>query len=141
MSGPNIDLMRRWVDVYNARDVEAMVGYFDPTIELHSAFAAIGGGTYYGHSGVYSWHRDMQEAWGSELRIEPERYFDFGDQTLTFHVVRGRGSQSGAEVAMPGALITTWRGGRIASWRSYAHREDALRVLGVTEDELEPIEP
>ena len=42
---------------------------------------------------------------------------------------------------MPGALVTRWRDGRIAYWKSYAHRKDALTDLGVTEDELEPLAP
>jgi hypothetical protein len=83
----------------------------------------------------------MQDAWGEEIRFEPERHFDLGEQTLTFYIVHGRGSHSGAEVAMPGALLTRWREGRIAYWKSFAHREDALRELGVTVDELTPVAP
>lgn len=141
MSKSNIEVLRRWVEVYNARDIAAMEKYFDPGLELHSAFAAVGGGVYWGLEGLRSWHRDMQEAWGEDIRFESERHFDLGDETLTFYVVHGRGSHSGAQVAMPGALVTRWRAGRIAYWRSYAHREDALSDLGVSEEELEPIDP
>ena len=31
--------------------------------------------------------------------------------------------------------------GGLAIYRSYLHRDDALRDLGVSEDELEPIDP
>lgn len=137
MSTRNIEVLNRWIEAYNARDIEAMVEYFDPGLELHSAFAAVGGGVYHGLDGLRSWHRDMQDAWGEEIRFESERHFDLGEETLTFYVVHGRGSHSGVQVAMPGALLTGWRDGRIAYWRSYAHREDALRELGISEDELE----
>ena len=33
------------------------------------------------------------------------------------------------------------RDGLIVHLKAYAHREDTLRDLGVTDDELEPIEP
>ena len=78
--------------------------------------------------------------WGDEFRVEPEAYFDFGDQTLAFIVARGRGKQSGAEVAMPAAQAR-WRDGLCAFIKAYRHREDALTELGVYEDGLEPIEP
>jgi hypothetical protein len=37
---------------------------------------------------------------GEESFIEPEAFFDFGEQTLAFTVVRARGKQSGAEMAL-----------------------------------------
>ena len=42
---------------------------------------------------------------------------------------------------MPITLVTRWRDGLIVNIASYAHREDALSDLGVSEDELEPIAP
>ncbi len=123
MSERTVELLRGWIDAYNARDVEAQIVYFDPSLELHSAFAAVGGGVYHGHAGLRSWHRDMQDAWGDEIRFEAEAFFHLAEHTLVFYVVHGRGSHSGVEVAMPGALVVRWREGRIAYWRSYAHRE------------------
>jgi len=155
MSRANVETVKRAFDAYNRRDLAtyddlctadfeyfpALMGIIEGESFLHSAFAAIGGGVYRGLAGLRSWHRDMQDTWGEEIRLQAERHFDLGDETLTFHVVHGRGSHSGAQVAMPGALVTRWRDGRIACWRSYAHRDDALRDLGVTENELEPIAP
>jgi hypothetical protein len=34
-----------------------------------------------------------------------------------------------------------WRDGLAVHMKAYAHREDALRDLGVSEDQLEPIDP
>jgi hypothetical protein len=136
-----IDILLLSVEAYNARDVEAMLAHFDPAVELRSAFADVGGGFYSGHDGVRAWHSDMQDAWGNEIRVEPERYFVCGEALLMFWTVHGRGSHSGADVAMPGALVTKWRGERMIYWRSYAQREDALHDLGVTEADLEPVDP
>jgi hypothetical protein len=83
----------------------------------------------------------MEDAWGDEIRAEPEAYFDLGEHTLGFLVFHGHGRHSGAEVAMPIALVTRWRNSLLVYIKGYAHREDALRDLGVSEDELERIEP
>jgi ketosteroid isomerase-like protein len=100
-----------------------------------------GGAVYHGHDGVRRWWRDQEEAWGAGLRVEPEAYLDVGEHTLISYVARGRGSNSGAEVEMPFAGVIRWRGGLAIYYRSYLHRDDALRDLGVSEHELEPIEP
>ena len=133
----NIELLRGFGDALNARDIEAMLAYCDPNIELHSGIAAIQG-VYHGHDGVHRWHCDNQEVWG-QIGVETEAVFDLGEHTLTFYVAHGRGQGSGVEVAMLQAAVVRWRDGLITYIKSYRDREDALRDLGVTEDELEPI--
>jgi hypothetical protein len=141
VSDQNVELHRCLIKAYNARDVEALIAYLDPGVELHPVFAAAGGAVYHGHDGVRSWYRDQADAFGDELRVEPEAYFDLGEQTLLFYVLRGRGRQSGADVAMPLAQVCSWRDGVGVYSKMYASSEDALGDLGVSEDALEPIAP
>jgi hypothetical protein len=42
---------------------------------------------------------------------------------------------------MPFAMVASCRAGLIFYWKGYAHREDALSDLGVSQQELERIEP
>jgi ketosteroid isomerase-like protein len=141
MSEGNVEGLRRVVQAYNARDIDAFTAYFDPSGEFHAAFAAVGGGVYHGHEGVRKFFRDIEDAWGEDNSLEPEAYFDLGEHTLAFHVLRARGRHSGAEVSTPIAHVFRWREGLIAYAKSYVHKEEALRDLGVSEDELEPIKP
>ena len=141
MSERNVELLRRWIEVFNERDIETLIGMCDPAIELRSVFAAVGGGVYYGHDGMRRWHRDLQEAWGEQIRLQPEAYFDLGEHTLTFFAYHARGEHSGAEVATPATSVGRWRDGLLTHWTAYLDRAHALRDLGVTEDELEPIAP
>jgi hypothetical protein len=87
------------------------------------------------------WLGDLEDAWGDELRIEPEAFFDVGEHTLAFQVLHGRGRQSGAEVAVPATGLSRWRDGLLVYSKAYLQREDALKDLGVSGDELEPIAP
>jgi hypothetical protein len=104
-------------------------------------FEAAGGAVYHGHDGMRQWHEEMQDAWGDDLRAEPEAYFDLGEQTLLFFVFRGRGRRSGADVAMPAAQLSRWRDGLMVYLKGYADREDALNDLSVSEHELERLRP
>jgi ketosteroid isomerase-like protein len=137
----NLDLMRRFNEAVNARDIDALIALSDPDIELHSAFAAVGGARYRGRDGLRRWQGDLTEAWGAELRVEPEAFFDLGEDTLLFCTYHARGRQSGAAVAMPATTVARVRDGRVSYVKVYMARADALRDLGVSEDELEPIEP
>jgi ketosteroid isomerase-like protein len=124
MSEQNVELTRLLAAAYNARDIETVIAYCDPSIEFRAAIAATGG-VYRGHDGMREYFRDVRDAWAGEIRVEPEAYFDFGDQTLVFHALRGRGRHSGVEVAIPVALLARWREGLLVHLRAYAHREMA----------------
>src|SRR5437763_7906823 len=142
MAEGNVELMRRMVEAYNARDVDAAIACCDPCGEFRPLLsAAVGGAVYHGHEGVRQWFRDLADAWGDEIRAEPQAYFDLGEHMLSFNVFRGRGRKSGVEVAMPVALVARSRNDLMVYIKGYAHRQDALRDLGVAEDELEPIAP
>ena len=141
MSQENVGLHRRIMQAYSARDLEAGIALSDPEIEIHTVFTAVGGGVYRGHDGLRRFQREFEDVWGDEFLIEPEAFFDLGEHTLVFTLVRARGRQSGAEATIPAAQVLRWRDGLCVHFKAYAHREDALRDLGVTEDALEPIDP
>jgi hypothetical protein len=50
MSRENVELLRRFVDAWNRRDIEAMIALCDPGVEYHSVYAAVGGAVYHGHA-------------------------------------------------------------------------------------------
>jgi hypothetical protein len=141
VSRENVELHRRSAEAFNTRDVEMFVAFCDPQIELHSAVTIPGGGSYDGHDGVRRWYRDLAEGWGDELQMEPEAYFDLGEQTISFHMLHGRGQQSGANVTMAAAHLCRWRDGLIVYFKGYSHRDGVLRELGVSLDNLERVDP
>jgi ketosteroid isomerase-like protein len=141
MSERNVELLRRWFEGFNARDVEAVIAVCDPSGVFISTFAVGGAAVYHGHDGMRRYFGDLAEAWGDEIFLEPKVYYQLGEHALAFGVSHGRGRRSGAVVGMPFASVARCRDGRMVYLKGYAHREDALRDLGVSEDELEPIEP
>ena len=142
MSYDNLELHRRSVEAFNARDIERFVELCDPKVELHSAVTVPGGGAvYYGHEGVRRWHRDIQDGFGEDVRVEAEAYYESADQTITFHVLRGRGRESGAVVEMPAAHRCQWRDGLMVFFKGYRDREAALIDAGIAPGAAEPVAP
>jgi ketosteroid isomerase-like protein len=140
VSRHNVELTQRLVEAFNARDIEAVAALCDMQIEFDSALSGVGD-IYRGHDGLRRYFQDLEDAWGDELRREPDAYFDLGERTLSFYVAHARGKQSGVELAQPAAVAVRWRDGLCVYIKNYAHKEDALSDLGVSEDTLEPIEP
>jgi ketosteroid isomerase-like protein len=140
VSEQNVGLHRQIFDAFNERDIEALIACLDPQFELHSKLAAVAPAVYHGHDGARSWYQDLDDAW-EYLRAEPEAYFDLGQNTLAFYVLRARGRQSGLELALPIAALVKWRDGLAVNWMTYDNREDALRDLDLSEDAIEPISP
>jgi hypothetical protein len=134
MSRENVLLHQRANEAFNTRNVEAFVAYCDSEMELHSAVTVPGGGVYRGHDGVRRWHRDLAEVFGGELQMEPEVFFDLGEYTVTFHVLQGRGQQSGAGVATQAAHLCRWRGALIIYFKGYLQREEVFSDLGIPKD-------
>jgi ketosteroid isomerase-like protein len=141
VSEGNVELHRRANTAFNTRDVEAYLAYCDPDIELHSAVTGPGPAVYHGHEGVRRWHSEIADAFGGEIQVEPEAFFDVGEHTISFHVLHGRGQQSGADVATPAAHLCRWRRGRIVYFKGYLDREDAFRDLGLSAEARRPIAP
>ena len=138
MSHENVEIVRAFTQAFNEQDVEGIVSVCDPDVEFHSTFAAVGGADYHGHAGVREWQRDFKDAWG-EIRSDVEAIYDLGDNVLTFTLIRGQGKHSGVAVELTAAIVTRLEHGRIVYFKGYAHREDALSDLGVSEEALEPI--
>jgi ketosteroid isomerase-like protein len=86
VSERNVELHRRAIEAFNARDTDALIELFDPQIEYHSAMTTPGGADYRGHDGMRRYFDDLEDAWGDEFRVEPEAYFDLGEHTLLLYV-------------------------------------------------------
>jgi ketosteroid isomerase-like protein len=142
MTSGNVELHRRLIEMFNANDLEAWIALADPRIEWHSRFATVGAVTVYrGHEGLRRYASDMDDVWGGEARVEVEAYFDLGEQTLAFYMLRARGKHSGAETSMWFAQVARWHDGRYFYGKAYVDREEALAELGISEHELQPIAP
>jgi ketosteroid isomerase-like protein len=137
MSAGNVERVRQALEAINPpRDVEGFIAFCAQGVEFHSAFAAVGGAVYHGADGLRQWDRELDEAW-EEISNTPEAFFDLGEHTLVFGVLRARGSHSGLETTMPVAWVFRSRDERLFYGKVYAQRKDALSDLGISEQKLQ----
>jgi ketosteroid isomerase-like protein len=80
------------------------------------------------------------EVW-DDLRMEPERIFDKGNQIVVFVRVCGRGKGSGVEVETRFAHLATVRAGKVVRLVVYPDRIKALEAAGLSEQDAHANSP
>jgi ketosteroid isomerase-like protein len=135
MSQENVEVVKRFADAYNRRDVEAMLEDLDLGIEWHSGIlTGLEGATavYRGHAGFRKGLRDLYEDLG-ETHIEYSEIRDHGDRTVWIGRIRARGRESGAETESPHASVVDFKNGKAICIRTYLDPKEALEAAGLGE--------
>jgi ketosteroid isomerase-like protein len=135
VSGENAELLKRAVDAYNRRDLDALLRELDPGIEWLPALPGLLGGAaqvYRGHAGIAQMFHDLFEVL-DEIRFEYSDVRDHGDRVIAIGQIRVRGKASGAETESPYANVAELRDGKGIRIRGYLEPADALAAVGLTE--------
>jgi hypothetical protein len=81
-------------------------------------FAAVGVAVYHGHDGLRNYLRELEDAWGTAFRIEPDAYFDLGERTLALHLCTARAECCDCEQSR----------NRVLAWCRRARRRSVMSV-------------
>ena len=131
------ELITRMLRAWNGGDVEALLELFDPEVEVRPALSTFLASTVYrGHAGIREWYAELNEPW-SELKAEPERFIDAGEQTVVIIALGGRVPGGRVEVGARIAQVVTIRDGKIVRLDGYEEPEKALAAVGL-EKQAEP---
>lgn len=112
------DVARRFIESFNARDIDALVETLDPDVEIHS---------------MKGLRRGLEEArlWatrppgGVQQRIEIEQVSEHGGRVLALIVRRWHWDDDGEPAGDDEmAWLFDFRDGRIVSWRPFEVRDE-----------------
>jgi uncharacterized protein len=132
-SEENVDLLRRFYESFNQRDLDSVLElctddvevYKDPeVVEMVAAF------TPRGLERVAQYLHGWLESW-SDYHARPQQFLQTGDEVAALTKLRARGKNSQFEIEGEMADVFTVRDGRIARFRLYIQRSDALGSLGI----------
>jgi ketosteroid isomerase-like protein len=132
MSRENVEAMRRAIEGFNARSVEAMMAEYDPGVEFKPTLAGVTDTPYRGEQGVREFLAATDEAF-ELFHLHSERIEDYGDFILAVNQVHARGRVSGAEIRQPLVQIAEFRDGRCVWFQSFRTPEEALDAVGLRE--------
>jgi ketosteroid isomerase-like protein len=122
---PNVAVVLRGIELWNAGDWEAALEDLEPDVEWHTSGDIPGfDPVYHGHDGVRRFWRAWTETWES-IRIDVEEVIDRGDDVFLLARFRARG-RDGLEVDQPVGFRfkshPTSR--RLQRFESFWHRDD-----------------
>lgn len=131
MSRQNVERTYRAHELFNQRDLAALVALFDPGVEFVPYEVSVEGGEpYRGHEGVRGWCRNSWEVL-PDLRSELYEVRDLGRAVLVHGCLRGRGAGSGAAVERTLWQVVEWLDGKVVWWQAFASEADALEAVGL----------
>src|SRR6476469_751994 len=132
MSQENVEAMRRAIEAFNARSVEAMMAEYDPGVEFKPTLAGVTDTPYRGEEGVREFLAATDEAF-ERFHLGCEGIEDHGDYVLAVNEVQARGRASGAEIRQPLVQIAEFRDGKCVWFQSFRTSAEALKAVGLEE--------
>src|SRR5581483_2932112 len=125
MSEENLEIVRRGIEAWNARDVEAFVDLVGPDTEVVPVIAA----PVHGLDAIRGWLRENFEMM-DEFHADAGELRDLGDDVLVLGTVHARGQASGVEVDSPFGVVASFRAGRMARLEVFVDHGKALEAAG-----------
>ena len=132
MSQANVDIVRRWIDFYNRRDTDGLIGLTTADYEMKSVFAGIeSGGIFRGHEGFpFEYFRSIDDSYES-FQLIAEDFIDAGAAVLMVAEIVWRGTESGAEGRSPLFAVFWLRAGMVFREESFSVRTEAFEAAGL----------
>jgi ketosteroid isomerase-like protein len=134
MSQENIELVRRTIDLFNAREIDRALDGVPGDFEMDWS-NSIGPlkGIYRGRQQVLKLWRSFLDAWDA-VQWDPEEIIEVGDtRVVVVNHVRMRGRGSGVDVDATGVQLWTIKAGEAQRVKLYQSKADALEAAGLSE--------
>jgi ketosteroid isomerase-like protein len=137
MSQENLDALRLAYEQMAKGNFWASLEIFHPEIvwEWSSSMSGLTGvAAYHGIEGVEAATRDQFKAWDWFWQ-DGEKFIEVGDDVVVLTRMHGRLKGSEREVQSMAAEVWTFRGSRAVRFRAYDTRAEALRAVGLSEQD------
>jgi uncharacterized protein len=131
MSRENVEVVKAAYARASRGDFDGLLAHFHPEVEWVED-PHLPGAIRRGHAEVKRYFESMPRHW-EELRFEPERFVDYGDEVLALARVTTHPRRGGPEIDRPFDAIFTVRDGMIVRARLFSSRHDALDAAGLSE--------
>jgi ketosteroid isomerase-like protein len=126
----NVAIVRMFGEAFNRLDMDSIVAWLDPEIELREWPNAPGAQTYHGSDGVRQALDSWFESW-EWMRIEILELHETEDRVLVTAHQRAMGKGSKVEVEIKSFNVYTFRDGKVVRIELFIEREPALEAAGL----------
>jgi ketosteroid isomerase-like protein len=132
MSEENVDIIRRALEAFSRRDLDAALRDTHPDVEVDwSRSQGLEAGVYRGREGARRFWSTFFEAF-DRVVVVPEEFIEHADHVIV-SVRTQLWGRDGIEVTARNVAAVTLRDGLILEWRLFRTRDEALKALGLVE--------
>jgi ketosteroid isomerase-like protein len=130
MSQENVEVVKRAIDAFNRRDLDAIESHPDVKVDWSRSRGV--------EAGVYRGREATQRFWNTFLEtfdrvvVVSEEFIEHGDYVIVLDRTRMCG-RDGIEVEARNVSLVTVRHGQIVRWRLCRDRAEALKAVGLAE--------
>ena len=128
MSQSNVELARSGFRAFEQRDMNAIEELCTSDIEFDWSRRLLDPTMTRGYEGIRQFFVEVDGIF-DEVAFDEEEILELGDEVLVVSTGRFRGRTSGVDVTAHGAILWTIRDGKLARFRFYQTKEDALEDL------------
>jgi uncharacterized protein len=132
MSQENVEIVRSIYEAFNRGDWDAVFRDLHPDFELTTPARGLDAGTFRGREEGQGYWEDFFAPYEA-VTVEPEEFFERGEQLVVFVRTRLRPKGSGAEFEVQTGHLWTFRDGTAVSLRLFPEHEEALEAAGLRE--------
>ncbi len=132
MSQENVEVVRRWIEAYNRRDMEGLIGINETDFEFRSIFVSVESVFRGQERFPYAYFRTLDEAYESFV-VTPSELIDGGAAVVMVATADWRGRTSGAEGKTPIATAFWVKAGKVSRAETFTNRAEALEAVGLRE--------
>jgi ketosteroid isomerase-like protein len=132
MSQENVEIVKRWIELNNSRDVAGVLRLLDPDVEC---FPREGEPEATAFRGRDAFAKRAEDALASfeDYRITVSEYIDLGDYVVVVGQVSARGRVSGVPVSDEEVWLMRFRDGTCVEYRECGTKANALEAAGLRE--------
>ncbi len=134
MSQENVEIVRRVIDAFNQRDLDAAGRYNDSSVEVDwSRSRGVEAGVYRGRAEVRGFWDAFLEVF-DRVTIFPDEFLERGDHVVVPNRTDFYG-RDGVKVQAHSVMVVTLHDGLVVEWRLYQERAEALEAVGLSEQD------
>jgi ketosteroid isomerase-like protein len=134
MSQENVEVVRRWIELFNRRDIEGLVALTEPGFEMKSLLVSMESDARGYAEFPHAYFEQIDDAY-EQFQSIPGDFIDAGAAVLVATDVQWRGRRSGAYGQTP-LLAAFWlRDGKVYREETFTDRAEALEAVGLSEQD------
>jgi ketosteroid isomerase-like protein len=140
MSQKNVEIVRRWIELFNRRDTKGLKELTEPDFEMRSLLLAVESDFRGDVDFPGAYFEALDDAY-QRFQSVPEDFTDAGTAVLVSTRLHWRGKGSGAHGETPIFAAFWLRAGKVFKEETFTDRTEALEAVGLSKQDADADSP